>query len=346
MSSDVTRVMVALAGLNADHLARIRSVSPRLDVIVASRTALSELGAALATNAPVEVLLSDGLPHPWRSDGSLRWVQSASVGLDQQVHSPIWTDPRVIVTTASGVYGAAISQWVLAVILYFAVGLDEQLAFRRTRQWPAQATLRSRLLAGQTLGILGYGSIGRECARLGRALGMRVIATRSGGQVAGGTPPVERFEPRSVAQRSPLCGPLEILPGSEAGRVLSESDYVVIAAPLTDQTRGLIGRPALQTMRPTAIVINVSRGELVDEEALVEALAAHTLAGGALDVFAREPLPAESPLFDAPNLLLSPHASGAFRELWDLVVELFCTNLERYLAGRPLLNVADRERGY
>jgi phosphoglycerate dehydrogenase-like enzyme len=338
--------MVALDGLRADHLAQIRSVSPRSVLQVESRTAPAVLGECLAASAPVEVLLCDGLPNPWQSDGALRWVQSASVGLDQHLTSPIWADPNVVVTTASGVYGVAISQWVLAVILHFALRLEDLFAFKRTRHWPTQPTLLSRLVAGQTLGILGYGSIGRECARLGRALGMRVLATRFGATSVSSSKPVERFEPHILALRAPLAGPVEILPPSETERVLSESDYLVLAAPLTAETRGLVGRRALERMRPTAILINVSRGEVVDEAALAGALASGGLAGAALDVFAHEPLPTDSPLFDAPNVLLTPHASGAFRELWDLIVELFCANLERYLTGRPLLNVARRERGY
>jgi phosphoglycerate dehydrogenase-like enzyme len=191
------------------------------------------------------------------------------------------------------------------------------------------------------MGLVGYGSIGRECARLARALGMRVLAARRSSPSA--QPDRERFVPERVAQRSAGDDRVELL---DLERVLAESDYLVVSAPLTAASHGLIGRRELALMKPTAFLINVGRGAVVDEASLADALGSHRLAGAALDVFATEPPPDESPLFGLPNVLLSPHVSGNFAGYFDAVVEVLCTNLERYLDGRTLLNIANRSQGY
>jgi phosphoglycerate dehydrogenase-like enzyme len=235
------------------------------------------------------------------------------------------------------------SQWALAMILHHALRLGQMLRFKETRRWEMRfdQELNGDVVIGRVLGLVGYGSIGRECARLGRGLGMRVLATRRS------SPDQQyqsnRFVPAAVGQRAAFDDQVALV---SLDRLMEESDYVVITAPLTAETHGLIGARQLASLRPTAFLINISRGAIVDEAALIDALRTGRLAGAALDAFGTEPLPADSPLFDLPNVVLSPHVSGNFRDYWDLVVEVFCTNLSRYLAGEPLLNVVDRQRGY
>jgi phosphoglycerate dehydrogenase-like enzyme len=339
----VTHILVATWPLAESQLERIRAVSPRVVLDYAPDIGRAEISARLASDPSIEVLLTTALPDPWGLGGCLRWAQLCSAGVDLEQDNPLWHDPNVVVTTASGIHGPAMSQWALAMILHHALRLGQMLRFKETRRWEMRfdQELNGDVVIGRVLGLVGYGSIGRECARLGRGLGMRVLATRRS------SPDQQyqsnRFVPAAVGQRAAFDDQVALV---SLDRLMEESDYVVITAPLTAETHGLIGARQLASLRPTAFLINISRGAIVDEAALIDALRTGRLAGAALDAFGTEPLPADSPLFDLPNVVLSPHVSGNFRDYWDLVVEVFCTNLSRYLAGEPLLNVVDRQRGY
>jgi len=173
------------------------------------------------------------------------------------------------------------------------------------------------------------GAVGQEIARLCKAFGMRVIGIRRSDGAASPCPDVDRVYPR------------EQLP-----ELLAESDFVVLALPLTKETQGMIGEKELRVMKPTAFLINVARGAIVDEEALVRALTEKWIAGAGLDVFTREPLPPESPLYAMDNVIFSPHISGDIPDYESRAVEVFCENLRRYLAGEPFLHEVDREKGY
>jgi phosphoglycerate dehydrogenase-like enzyme len=185
------------------------------------------------------------------------------------------------------------------------------------------------VLRSKTVGIVGLGSIGREVARLSRAFGMRVVATR-----------------RSVRKARRAGYADLLLPSGQLKQLLSESDYVVIATPLTPETTGLIGEAELRAMKPTACLINIARGGIVDEEALIRALKEKWIAGAGLDVTAREPLPADSPLWELDNVILSPHIAGGMEDYVMQATELFCDNLRRYLDGRKLRNVINKKKGY
>jgi phosphoglycerate dehydrogenase-like enzyme len=186
-----------------------------------------------------------------------------------------------------------------------------------------------RELCGKTVGIIGMGHIGAAVAQRARAFGCRVLGIR-----------------RSFTARGPDAVADEAVPPSDLDYLLGESDFVVIAAPLTPETRGLIGEAQLRAMKPSACLINVARGAIVDEPALIRALKEGWIAGAGLDVFVREPLPPESELWDLENLILTPHISGG-TEIYSLrATEIFCANLRRYLAGQPLENVVDPNRGY
>jgi phosphoglycerate dehydrogenase-like enzyme len=196
------------------------------------------------------------------------------------------------------------------------------------------------LLKGRRIAIVGYGSLGREVARLARAFGLRVLVMsrsqerRDRGYCVAGTGDPEGTLPER------WYGP------GQLPEMLAEADFVVVAAPLTEETRGLIGEVELRAMRPNAYLVNVARGEVVDEAALLRALRQGWIAGAGLDVFEREPLPPESELWDLPNVIISPHVSG-FTPLYDeRATDLFAENLRRYLAGEELLNLVDKEKGY
>jgi phosphoglycerate dehydrogenase-like enzyme len=255
----------------------------------------------------------------------LRWVQLTGAGYDHLRGHAI-LNGGVTITNAP-VFGAPIAEYVLAAML----ALSRDLAriwrdFGRERAWPANhwATHAGFDLRGQALAVVGYGHVGREIARLGRALGMRVMATRAS--------TAEPYDDNGV----------QVLPARELRRLLAFGDFVVLCAPLTAATERLLGAAELAWMKPGACLINVGRGKLVDEAALVDALRTRRLKGAALDVFAAEPLPPDSPLFDLPNVLLSPHISGVSQGYYGRVVELFANNLERFLAGLPLRHVVAR----
>jgi len=191
-----------------------------------------------------------------------------------------------------------------------------------------RAGVRPRELAGATLGLIGVGSIGRRVAEMASALGMRVIAVRE--HIEKGSPP----------------GVEAVFAPSAIDDMLKQSDYVVLAAPLVGSTRGLIDAARLAAMKPDACLINVGRGPQVDEADLVEALRSRRIAGAALDVFEREPLPADSPLWDIDNLLITPHNGSITEKLWHRHYEQFSDNLRRYIAGQPLRFVVDKQKGY
>jgi phosphoglycerate dehydrogenase-like enzyme len=228
-------------------------------------------------------------------------------------------DSDVVLTNSAGVYAPAIAETVIAILFYFARGLDFAVHAQTERRWdkapfddPGSPVGE---LGGATLGIIGFGGIGREVARRAKALGMRVLALRRTGGV-----------------------PLE--------EILPQSSYLLLALPDTPETRGLVGARELGLLPPGAVVVNVGRGSALDEAALARVLQTEKLRGAGLDVFAREPLPPESPLWTLPNVLVLPHVSGASPHFWRRQVDLVRENLGRYLAGRPLRNVVDKRAEY
>jgi phosphoglycerate dehydrogenase-like enzyme len=318
------RLEVSLLDRDAALLLSGRPLPPDFD----SEAAQKRLEAALADT---EVLYGFP-PSPERAREllarapGLRWFQAASAGVDRLEQSG-FLERQVVVTNSSGVAATPIGEYVLMVMLMFAKGAHRLLRAQAERRWtrflPAE-------LRGRTVGVVGMGHIGTEVARLAQAFGCRVLAIR--GSAVGrrqGQPPAD-----------------ELLPPSDLSYLLSESDYVVLAVPLTDRTRRLIGEQELRAMKPTAVLINISRGAVVDEAALVRALKEGWIGGAGLDVFEREPLSEESELWGMENVIVSPHVSGATQVYFQRAVPIFCDNLRRYLGGRPLLNVIDPQRGY
>ncbi|GIW05701.1 MAG: hydroxyacid dehydrogenase [Dehalococcoidia bacterium] len=284
------------------------------------------LVAALpAQLAGVEAILLMGPARPivdYAPD--LKWIQIPWAGLDQIASAGVF-ERGITVTNARGLNARYVAEWALAAIVALAKHLPRYVRQQPDKRWERHVPLN---LQDATVGIVGMGAIGNELAQLAAALGMRVVGTRRSGPA---TPP-----PRVEW----LGGPADL------DRLLGEADFVVLAAPSTHETRGLIGEAQLRAMKRSAYLVNLARGALVDEDALVKALRDGVIAGAALDVFQTEPLPPSSPLWDLDNVILTPHVSGLNAGYFHRVLRFFIANLERYVAGKPLVNVCDPEKGY
>lgn len=355
----MSEVRVVLAfGLRDELVESVRAVSPDLRVDVLSsgerrvyrggrpmwyayaeqrrreddETDEEAAGSLNALLAEAEVLFTSPLMPPdiVQRSPRLRWIQLTSAGVDRMLDGEVahsgWT-----ITTATGIHAVPIGEYVMAVMLAFAKGLPGAMRAQGERTWRPYL---AEELHGKTVGVIGLGAIGGYVAKLAKADGMRVLATRRSTQ--------ERVSGADAGNGDVD----ELLPPSELPHLLAESDYVVVAVPLTPESRGLIGERELGAMKPSARLVNIARGAVIDEGALVAALKEGRIAGAALDVFEKEPLPAESELWGMENVILTPHISGGTPVYMERAVELFCENLRRYLAGEALRNTVDVERGY
>jgi len=314
---------------------QIEAVDPRVKVVdfprivLAQGSALSEaqIEEAKAALSGVEVIFGPNTLPPAIVDSAkdLKWFQTITAGVDRMAADGMLTD-RYVITKVSGLASVAIAEYVIGAMVMLAKGLHGSVRDQQEHKWSFRFTSE---LPGKTCGIIGLGAIGRETAKRARAFGMRVVATRRR--------PGEN-------EGDPDCDAL--FPHSELTRVLQESDYVVLCVPLTDETRHLIGAEELKAMKPTASLINIARGGVIDQEALYAALTDGTIASAALDVFEPEPLPAESPFWDLPNVIVTPHISGAVEGYGHRAAAIFVANLRRYVAGEPLENVVDPVLAY
>jgi phosphoglycerate dehydrogenase-like enzyme len=286
----------------------------------ADESAFGEAEVLLLGSVPASVL-----DHVVSRSPRLRWIHSASAGVDRVTTAAV-RERGLIVTNARGVFSAPIAEYVVMMSLAIARRLPQLLELQRERTWQP---LRGRELSELTIGIVGYGSIGVEVARLLEPFGCRIVATRRHPERGTGEAPnVELFGLGDLAQ------------------VLRASDIVVVAAPLTDETAGLIGAEQLAEMQEDAWLINIARGRLIDEIALRRALGSGWIGGAVLDVFSEEPLAPDSPLYDTPNLVITPHTSWASEKVAERTVDLFTDNLRAFRAGQPLRNQVDLEAGY
>jgi len=269
-------------------------------------------------------------PKQFAAAPKLKWLHSTAAGVAQLMY-PELRASGIEVTNASGVHTVPIAEHVLGLLLAMARRFPSAFRHQAARRWGQQEIwdepVRPAELRGATLLVVGLGAIGREVARLARALGMRVAAvTRTGRDTAG------------VAD--------QVAPASSLDALLPEADFVVLAAPETPETQHLMNAARLALMKRSAYLVNVARGSLVEESALVAALREKRIAGAALDVAAEEPLPESSPLWTLENCLVTPHLSGASDSLWNRQAELLCDNLDRWFSGRELRNRVDLTRGY
>jgi phosphoglycerate dehydrogenase-like enzyme len=258
----------------------------------------------------------------WPRLPELRWVHVAAAGVDAFLF-PEMLASDVIITNSRGAFDEPVTEFALALILATAKRLNLTMANQGARHWQHYET---RLLAGRRALIVGFGAIGHRIGRSLRDLGMRVVGIRRSG------------EPHPDAD--------EMFTLAALREQLGLADYVVLVLPQTDETRQLIGADELRLMRPSAVLVNVGRGSAVNELALAEALTAGTIAGAALDVFEREPLAEDHPLWTAPNVLITPHMASDADDWRQRIMDVFSDNLTRYLENQPLLNVIDKQRGY
>ena len=314
-----------------------RGTGPSAEVLEAVRDARVYIGFGV----PPEVLEAGA--------GTLKWVHTGAAGVGSSLH-PAMQASSVRFTNSAGIHGPPMAETVLAMLLHFFRGLDLAAEGQREGRWNSAAFYHAdtpvRELSSATVGIVGYGGIGREVGTRVRALGARVIGLRRRPPT---TPAPEGVEILYGLGEGGLGdGSLEggIPGGGGLGALLERSDAVVVTAPETPETRGLLGREALVRLRPGAVLVNVARGSLVDEDAMVEALRSGHLRGAGLDVFRTEPLPASSPLWSLPNVLITPHVSGVSRGYWRREVDLILENLGRWRRGEPLRNEVDRAAGY
>lgn len=320
------------------QLDRLRAVSPEVRVTRAEPER-ADYGRAA-------VLYAGAPPRDLGLAPALRWVQLHMAGVNALAEHPLYTASALPLTTTSGVHAAAIAEYAVTVMLALAHRVPRMVEWRERGGWPPDLERWPLFVPvevrGATLGIIGYGSIGRELARIARtAFGMTVLACKRD--------PARRAD---TGYALPGTGdPSGALPAAwyapdALEELLARSDVVVMCAPLTRETRGMLGARELGRMKPSAFFINVGRGATVDEAALADALGAGRLAGAAVDVFAEEPPPSRHPLYALDNVIVSPHVSGFLPSYDDKCVELFGENLRRFLAGQPLLNLVDRARGY
>jgi phosphoglycerate dehydrogenase-like enzyme len=322
------RVHIATA-LSPEHLERIRAVSPRLQVTYHPYTVQSVPIGMEALLGEVEVLLTYHADFELAAAPRLRWVQLAGDGVDYLQGRPIMASDVVI--TNARVFAAPIAEYTIASMVMLTRLLPKaHQEFQIERRWPRDhwSEYAGSELAGKTLAIVGHGSIGRQLARVALAMDMQVIGTR-----------------RSVRRPSWESG-VEVFPPDALHAVLARADFVVVCLPLTPETEGSIGECALRQMKPTAYLIAVGRGRVIDEAALLRCLREGWIAGAVLDVFAQRPLPPDSPFFDLPNVILTPHMSGISLNYYERMTDLFCDNLRRYLDGEPLLSLVDKQKGY
>ncbi len=309
------------------QVARIQAVSPRLEVLVVPQ----DLAAMRAALADTEVYYGFwvGFEPAWAP--RLRWIQLYTAGFDKLLNSPLLD--TVTVTTSSGIHGQPMTEFVFGLI--FSITRNFPLIFhlQAEHSWPRHARQLTfgTEARGKTLGVVGYGRIGKEIARAGRYFGMRVLGLKR-------HVPAEEAAGDGVAER--------IYEPAGLHELLAQSDFVLLTAPLTGESRHLINEAALRAMKPSAWLINVARGAVVDEDVLARALREQWIAGAALDAFVTEPLPANHPFYDLPNVIITPHVAATTDRYDDRALDVFIENLRRYLAGEPLVNVVDAKRGY
>ena len=316
-------IVVALR-MTEHHLEAIRAAAPEAEIVKINgreewRARREELAPRVEVLAGVQSDLGPAtMPR-------LRWMQTGGAGNDWLLRAPEIANSDVVLTNGSGVAAIPIAEHVLALMFTLSRNFHGFAKAQRDHAWYRGGHLGE--VDGSTMGIVGLGAIGEKTAEKAQGLNMRVLGLRRDPTRA--SPHVDR-----------MLGP------DGLSELLESSDWVVLASALTPETRGLIGEPELKRMKDTACLINIARGQIVQEEVLVQALREGWIAGAGLDVFAREPLPPDSPLWDMPNVVVTSHRSGSTPHYNDRLVEIFIENLRRYRAGEPMINVVDKQLTY
>ena len=281
---------------------------------------------AMAVADTIDIIVGHFSPAVCAAAPNLRWVQSFSTGMDKFLFPEIIARDEVVISNVAGLYAPQGGEHAWALLLALTRGIDRSVRHNDQRKWAGGATVE---LTGQTLGLVGLGGFGIEMAKRAAGYDMPIIAID----------PVRRDRPPGVCE-------LKDNTRENLHSLLGRADVVMMACPLTEETYHLIGREELALMKQSAYLINVTRGGIIDEDALCAALHQGQIAGAGIDVTEIEPLPAESPLWDAPNIILTPHRAGSSQHRPRKIYEFFCAQLARYLKGEPVLNIIDKKKGY
>ena len=317
--------LLVLSKPNAGHLALLDRLPGSTRIVVGDNADMFRDAAPEA-----HVLMNGMMPRALFHDvfvqcRSLEWVHSLSAGLENSLFPELVASPLPM-TNSRGVFARSLAEWVIAGCLYFDKSFARLAVQKAAREF---TPFDVEELHGKTMGIVGHGRIGQLTAERARAFGMKIIALRRRPELSHGDPLIDAaYTPDRLLE------------------LMAESDFVVCAAPHTPDTTGLIGAAAIAAMKPSAVFINVGRGAVVDEQALIVALQQKKIRGAALDVFTTEPLPKESPFWDLDNVLISPHSADHTATWLNDAMELFIENFDRFAAGQPLKNVVDKSAGY
>jgi phosphoglycerate dehydrogenase-like enzyme len=322
-------------------LNRLQSISPKLNVI--------SIPASRPEDIPIEIwarteilYTTSALPTP-ELVPALRWVQFHFAGIDRYLSQPLLEKDDLLITTLSGAAMSQMAEYVLTMMLALGRKIPALGISQKKSEWPKDKYERFTPfeLRGKTVGIVGYGSIGRQIARLLQPFGVTILAAK--------------YNVRQTQDNGYMLDGLgdpqgdlvhRIYPFQALASMFKECHFAVVTVPLTPQTRGLLNATVLNALKPGAYLVDISRGGVIDQAALLEALKSGKLAGAALDVFPEEPLPPNNPLWQMPNVIITPHISGSSPHYEERAVDLFSENLHRYLGGLPLYNLFDPHRGY
>jgi phosphoglycerate dehydrogenase-like enzyme len=306
--------------LEVHHLDKIRAVSDKVELLT-----FDSPGEILEAMPDVDVVFGSVTPEMFERAERLRWMQLLSAGADSLMY-PEFVESEVVLTSAKGMVGTHLADHAMALLLGLTRGIAHAI---RNPSWDQRLPIRdiSWEFGGRTMGIVGLGGTGRELAVRANAFGMKIIAV----------------DPESV--EAPVFID-EVWEMERFHDLLAQSDVVSICAPLTSESRGMFDQAAFAKMRRHALLINVTRGKIMDEDALMEALEQGLIGGAGLDVTPQEPLPDDHPLWSMPNVIVTPHTAGGSPDRLDRCVDLFCRNLKRFEAGEPLTNVIDKQKGY
>ena len=322
-----TDTVLVLASPAEPQLALLRQLPQETDVAVGNSV---DAFRSASRNATIILNWSGSgalLREAFQMCPNLQWVHTRAAGLDSVLFRELIESP-VPLTNGTGVFSPSLAEFVLAAILYFAKDFRRMIRNQYAGVWEAFDVLP---VSGSTVGIIGYGDIGRAVAKGTRAMGMRVLA-------------IKRHSPPLFKLDDPLVD--QIYSPDRRIEMLSRCDYVVVSAPLTSETRSMIGKAEFAAMKTTAVIINVGRGPIIDEAAMINALFERRIKGAALDVFDQEPLPDRHPFYTLENVLLSPHCADHTPDWLDQAMQFFLTQFERFRKGEPLVNLVNKKQGY
>ena len=335
------RQLLVTIELNEEQLQSLQETAPQLEIALHPARQPEEILPEIWEET--EILYTWNVLPSAEQTPKLRWVQFQSAGVDKQLDNPLFENQDLLITSMSGANAPQVAEHALALIL--ALGHNTPTMFRHQSRsdWPTDRSTRfaPKELHNSTVGIVGYGSLGRELARLLTIFNVNILVSKANAMQTADNGYTAQGAGDPAGEL-----PKRIYPGEALRSMFKECDFVVVTVPLTDKTRGMIGAEQLAALKPEAFIVDVSRGGVVDHEGLIEALQNNTIAGAALDVFPQEPLPADSALWEMPNVIVSPHVAGISDHYTDRAIELVSENLRRYLNDETLLNQVERNKGY